>query len=96
VTGWVAAHRRELASGSAPKVVLNLNVPTCSSGTLRGVKQVPPAPDLDGATVGEVDCSSTATGPKTDIAAFADGFASVTSLQADGAPTTDTTVWSSR
>jgi 5'-nucleotidase len=96
VSDWVAAHQSELAAGEAPIVVLNLNVPTCSAGTLRGVKQVPPAPDLDGATVGEVDCSSTATGPKTDIATFADGFATVTSLRADGVPSTNTTVWSSR
>jgi 5'-nucleotidase len=95
VSGWVAAHRNELATGDASVVVLNLNVPTCSAGTLRGVRQVPPAPALDGATVGTVDCSSTATAPKTDIAAFGDGFASVTSLQADGAPTTSTTAWSS-
>ncbi|MGZ8766158.1 MAG: 5'/3'-nucleotidase SurE [Acidimicrobiia bacterium] len=95
VSGWVAAHRNELATGDASVVVLNLNVPTCSAGTLRGVKQVPPAPTLDGATVGTVDCSSTATAPKTDTAAFGDGFASVTSLQADGAPTTSTTAWSS-
>jgi len=95
VAGWVSAHRTELAAGDAPVVVLNLNVPTCSAGTLRGVKQVPPAPTLEGATVGAVDCSSTATGPKTDTEAFGDGFASVTSLQADGAPTTSTTTWSS-
>ncbi len=95
VSGWVAAHRAELAGGEAAVVVVNLNVPTCSAGTLRGVKQVPPAPTLDGATVGAVDCSSTATNPKTDTEAFGDGFASVTTLQADGAPTTSTTAWTS-
>jgi 5'-nucleotidase len=95
VAGWVSAHRAELAAGDAAAVVLNLNVPTCSAGTLRGVEQVPPAATLDGATVGAVDCSSTATKPATDTEAFADGFASVTSLQADGAPTTSTTTWSS-
>ncbi len=96
VAGWVSAHRDELAKGNAPVVVLNLNVPTCKAGTLRGVKQVLPAPNLEGSTAGPVDCSSTATDPKTDVAAFADGFAAVTSLQPDGSPTTSTTVWSSR
>jgi len=95
VSGWVSAHRNELAGGEAPVVVLNLNIPTCSSGTLRGVEQVPPATTLDGAALGTVDCSSTATDPKTDTEAFGDGFASVTSLQADGQPTTTTTTWSS-
>ena len=96
VAGWVSAHRAELATGDAPVVVLSLNVPTCKAGTLRGVKQVAPAANLDGSTVGAVDCSSTATDPKTDTAAFADGFAALTSLQANGSPTTSTTVWSSR
>jgi 5'-nucleotidase len=97
VAGWVSAHRAELAGAEAPVVVLNLNVPTCAVGTLRGVAQVPAAPNLDGASVSSVDCSSTATTePKTDTQAFTAGFASVTSLQADGAPTTSTTVWSSR
>jgi formyl-CoA transferase len=54
-----------------------------------------PAPALDGAAVSAVDCSSTATDPKTDIEAFGDGFASVTTLQADGQPTTNTTAWTS-
>lgn len=96
VSGWVAAHRNELASGDAPVTVLNLNVPTCKAGTLRGVEQVPQAATLEGAALGAVDCSSTATDPKTDTAAFADGFASVTSLQPNGSPTTSTTIWSSR
>ena len=96
VSGWVAAHRAELAKGDAPVVVLNLNVPTCSTGTLRGVAQVPPATDLTGAKLDAVDCSSTATDPKTDVAAFAVGFASVSSLQPDGAPTTSSTTWTSR
>jgi 5'-nucleotidase len=96
VSGWVAAHRNELADGDAAITVLNINVPTCKAGTLRGVKQVPPATTLDGATLGPVDCASTATAPKTDTAAFADGFASVTTLDPDGSPTTSTTTWSSR
>jgi 5'-nucleotidase len=95
VAGWVSAHRDELVGGEADVVVLNVNIPTCSAGTLRGVKQVPPAPALDGAAVSAVDCSSTATDPKTDIEAFGDGFASVTTLQADGQPTTNTTAWTS-
>ncbi len=95
VAGWVSAHRGALASRDAAVVVLNLNVPTCSAGTLRGVLQVTPATELAGATVGAVDCTSTTTDPKTDIAAFGAGFASVTSLGADGAPTTTTTTWSS-
>jgi 5'-nucleotidase len=96
VAGWVAAHREELASGRAPVVVLNLNVPTCSAGTIRGVAQVPAATSLEGANLGSVDCLSAVEKPRTDVAAFDAGFASVTALDEDGEATTSTTRWSSR
>lgn len=93
VAEWVSAHRDELANGTAPVVVLNINVPTCSAGTLRGVVTVPLAPDLEGVVFTSIDCTSRVTDPATDIAAFNAGFASVTTLEPDGLETTSTTRW---
>ncbi len=76
---WVQAHRADILAGkmaTTPAPVANLNVPTCSAGTVHGVvdatvdttSQVPVAP---------VDCTVTAgaVAPSTDIAAFAAGYA---------------------
>jgi hypothetical protein len=37
-------------------------------------------PTLTGYSIGTVDCSSTATNPKTDVQAFVEGFASLSLL----------------
>lgn len=95
VTEWIQRHREELADGGAPIVVLNVNAPTCATGTLRGVKQVPLAPTTDGLEFISIDCTSSVEDPANDIAAFNAGFASVTTLEPDGVETTATTRWAS-
>lgn len=97
VAGWITSHRDELADGSASAVVLNVNVPTCVAGAVRGVVQVPLAPDLEGLVFTSIDCTSPQVeDPTTDIAAFNAGFASATTLEPDGLETTSTTRWTSR
>ena len=72
---WVKEHRREL-TGKRPDVELaNLNIPTCATGEVRGVVDVPPA------TAGDVlapsNCESTLTDPTDDVQAFTNGYATL-------------------
>jgi 5'-nucleotidase len=89
---WIEAHRDALAGHHATVGVVNLNVPTCTTGALRGVRQVPLAPTADGA-VAAADCASTVTTITDDVAAFRNGFASVTQLTPAGATVTSSTTF---
>jgi 5'-nucleotidase len=82
LVAWVQAHRKALlaAKGTDKSTNGNLNVPTCSSGHIRGPANVTVAPSLSGYSVSTVDCSSTATKPSTDVQAFVEGFASISAL----------------
>lgn len=79
---WLRDHRAALlASPAPPPTVENLNAPTCTSGHVRGVVEVPPdtAASL-GDALAPVDCTSTAAQPSTDVAAFRVGFATLSSV----------------
>jgi 5'-nucleotidase len=89
---WVRAHRDALVGHHATVGVVNLNVPTCQVGEVRGVRQVPLATTTEG-TVGTSDCASTVTAVTTDIDAFRDGFAAVTQLTPDGQTVTSSTTF---
>ncbi len=89
---WVRDHRTQLVEHRAAVGVVNLNVPTCTIGAIRGVRQVPLATSLDGA-VAAADCASTVTTVGTDVEAFHNGYASVTQLTADGATVTSSTTF---
>lgn len=75
---WVEEHREALLAGEVgTDVIANLNVPTCAEGEIRGVIEVPTATDATGRDpIGDAgDCTSTATNPADDIAAFLTGYA---------------------
>lgn len=91
VVGWVTAQRDVLLAGTAAADVVNLNVPTCATGTVRGVRQVPLAAEAGAFDVAP-DCTST-TDAADDVGAFAAGFATATELDSDGAPVTTSTTW---
>ena len=55
----------------------NLNVPSCTSGSVRGLAVVPVS---NGASQ-PADCTSTLQHPKDDVEAFANGFASLSAMQ---------------
>jgi 5'/3'-nucleotidase len=94
VIAYVDAHRAEYDRAPGGKAqVININVPTCASGSVRGVKQVPAASDLSGRDIGAVDCNSTASSPADDVDAFIEGFAALTVLDASGKTVTATTTW---
>jgi 5'-nucleotidase len=79
---WLHDHRDALLSSpGAPTSVANLNVPTCSAGSVRGQVDVPAdaAAPVDTA-VAPADCTSTAPAGSTDAAAFHVGFATLSDV----------------
>jgi len=78
VLDWVEEHRDALLAGEVgTDEIANLNVPTCATGELRGLVEVPTATDSTGRDpVGTpADCASTTAEPADDIAAFLTGYA---------------------
>ncbi len=92
VVDWVRARRDALVDGKAAKAVVNLNVPTCATGKLRGLKQEPLSTTATGIAP-PPDCASTATTFTDDVEAFLAGFASVTELTPTGETVTTSTTW---
>lgn len=92
VVEWVTGRRATLTDGSAQKVVVNLNVPTCPTGSLRGLRQVPLSTDGTGIAP-PPDCASTVTDVTDDASAFLVGFATATELTPDGQTVTTSTTW---
>lgn len=92
VVNWVMSHRNALETGSATVGVVNVNIPTCAAGSPRGTQQVPLATDAAD-VVAPADCTSTVTDITTDVAAFHNGFVSVTQLAPDGATVTSSTTF---
>jgi 5'-nucleotidase len=80
VVDWVRSHRKALLAGTAPVEIRNLNVPTCVTGKIRGVVEVPLATDFKGRDAFQTDCSSTKAESALvdDVDAFANGFAAIT------------------
>ena len=83
---WVEQHREQLLARDMDVIgVVNLNVPTCTNGTVHGIKEVPSAETVDGYDAAP-DCSA-ATGsvdPTDDVQAYLNGWASQTELPLDG------------
>jgi 5'/3'-nucleotidase SurE len=78
----VKQHRETLLAGrdAKPAAIVgvdNLNVPTCTTGRVRGVVKVPVSSSGQSAA----DCTSTLSNPKTDAEAFTNGFAALSELQ---------------
>jgi 5'-nucleotidase len=80
---WLKEHRKALTpkKGKKVKVVLdNLNVPSCTTGKVRGLVEVPVA-GSEVAGIGDPqNCASTLTGPANDVEAFLNGYATITEL----------------
>ena len=71
---WLDEHRDALEDG----VVVNINVPSCAAGEIRGTVEVATATDdASGNPVQVADCTSTLTDPSDDLAAFNAGFVAV-------------------
>lgn len=85
---WLRDHRAALVSSTAaPQTIDNLNVPTCTSGAVRGEVDAvadPAAPAAE--AIGPQDCTSTAPAPKGDVEAFVVGFATLSQLPLQPGP----------
>jgi 5'-nucleotidase len=92
VVDWLTAHRAQLVAGKAGADVVNLNVPTCPTGSVRGLKQEPVAASGNG-IVPATNCESTETEFTDDVQAFVNGFATVSQLDAQGQTVTSSTTW---
>ena len=78
VMSWLDENIDLVAAGELAGSLTNLNVPTCETGEVRGVIEVPADEDND--TQGPSDCTSTLEDPVDDIEAFANGFATLSEL----------------
>ncbi len=78
---WLRERRSSPPSGKTPALIQSLNVPSCQAGSVRGEVTVPVQQALQAneTALGPQDCSSTAT-PKTEVAAFSEGFATLATL----------------
>ena len=79
---WLRGHRGALVAGGPPPMTLsNLNAPSCTIGHVRGIAEVTPDPSVPAEqALASSDCTSTVAQPPTDVAAFLDGFATLSEL----------------
>jgi 5'-nucleotidase len=82
---WIAQNRDAvLAFEGELAPVTNINVPSCgTTGTLRGIVEVPLALEFEGEEPFTVDCGSTLEDPDDDGTAISNGFATLTLLPED-------------
>jgi 5'-nucleotidase len=80
---WLKQHRKALTPKKGKKVAVvldNLNVPSCTTGQLRGLIEVPVAGNDVQGIADPQDCASTVTNPPNDIDALKAGYATITEL----------------
>jgi len=76
---WVKEHRQALVRGGVDATtVVNINVPTCPTGEVRGEIEVPASPTGDAGTAS--DCTSRLEDPPDDIVAFANGYVTLSEI----------------
>lgn len=79
---WLKQYRKTLSKnkGKTTAVVLeSVNIPTCTSGAIRGTVDTTIAPTADNA-ITDQNCASTLASPANDIEAFNNGFITVTEV----------------
>lgn len=83
VIEWFKKNRDAIANGTIDKTqVFNLNIPTCSSGSVRGEVVVPISTTDTSFLTTQPDCLSTAPAPSNDVGAYMIGFAPLSMLSA--------------
>ena len=80
VLDWFDQVVPALREGQVEPGVSSINVPTCETGTVRGLADVPPATDVEERDIFAADCASTVDAPVDDIDALNHGFASLSVL----------------
>lgn len=82
ILDWLEENRDALVAGEADVVVTNLNIPSCATGEVRGLVEVPPAADMGDRDYNAADCTSTEEDPADDVGAFNIGFAAIGEIPA--------------
>jgi len=80
---WLKQHRKALApkKGKEVTVVLdNVNIPTCTTGEIRGTVEVPVAGSDVPGIVDPQNCASTLEDPPNDVVGLLNGFITITEL----------------
>ncbi len=77
---WVTENRDALEPDTGE--IVNINVPTCLEGTIRGIVEVPLAASGEGG-LDPSDCTSTLENPANDIEALRNGYATYTVVEVD-------------
>jgi 5'-nucleotidase len=77
---WVTRFLLGRVGPSQFQTVVNINVPTCTSGSIRGTVVVPTATDAMGRPFNPSNCTSTVTNFADDMDAFLNGFISESSI----------------
>lgn len=86
ILDWITEHRDALVAGDADVEVMSMNIPSCETGEIRGLLEVEVGTDGTGALDAQ-DCESTTPEAEltTDVAAFLNGYVSLTSVPAEPA-----------
>ncbi len=79
---WDRKQRKQLVADADPTLVVNINVPSCPAGEVRGLVEVPATPTGD--ALAPVDCTSTLEDPTDDVTAFSNGFATLSEVPPAG------------
>ena len=81
---WLEENREALLrDGPPPTDVVSINIPTCTSGAIRGTIDGLPLADPPGGFFDAQDCTSTLEGPDDDVEAFLNGFVTRTQVPLD-------------
>lgn len=86
VVEWITENRDALLAGTAPVEVVNLNVPTCAAGEVRGAIEVPTDYQASDASLLAANCTSTEAAGDSDIVAFSRGFVTWSVLSTEPTP----------
>jgi 5'-nucleotidase len=77
---WVTDNQDELASDDAAAELVNLNVPTCTSGELKGPVTAPLATTVTEVALRPIDCAAGTDDTANDVEAFVNGYAVLSDL----------------
>jgi 5'-nucleotidase len=80
---WVVERQDALVAGDEPVELVSINVPTCTTGSVRGPVEAPLAVTAAEGSAGPIDCAAGTDAQTDDSVAFVNGYASITILELD-------------
>jgi 5'-nucleotidase len=80
---WVGDRQAQLAEGEEAVELVSINVPTCATGSVRAIVEVPLADEVPEGLIEEIDCAGGSNAAADDVEAFMNGYATLTILSVD-------------